>query len=485
MTAAATTLPLARASSSRTALVIGAFVGLVVALLALHQGALLEVTVPLLGAATAVWIYRCAPFAVYVVFTWWFWFLAPGLRRIVDFQLGHWNPENPISIAPMLVASVAAITVLHRAPELRRRRFWPWAAAIVCLLYGFLVGVLRNGPMAATHSLMAWLVPLLFGLAIALEWRRYPSVASHVTRAFVLGGLVLSVYAIFQFLNPPAWDRFWVENAGMASVGFAFPYRLRVFSLMNGPLLFGVTLLSALFLALASRGTLRILALVAATIALLLTLVRSVWLVLLVGAVIYLYALPLRSARRAALAVCVAGALLWGFARALPPEIGGPVISMIQDRALTLGSLNQDLSYSQRAGFMDQISGEVLDSPVGHGLGSTGVSSTLGESASGIKDFDNGIFAVLYSLGWFAGTALLALALYLVLLLLPRREARADTTAKAARAIVVAVLALNVGGSTFDGLAGMVFWGFAGLLVASHQWHDAQSHLRHQPGVAS
>jgi O-antigen ligase/polysaccharide polymerase Wzy-like membrane protein len=476
MTAIASSVPATSHDRVNVRGVIVGYVALIVLLLVAHRAALLQVVVPAGGAAVAIWVYRNASFAIYATLAWWFWFVAPGLRRVVDYQAGAWNPENLISLAPLLVTAVAALTVLRRLPELQRRRLWPFAAAALCITYGFFVGLLRNGPLAAIHALLSWLVPLLFGLAIALEWRRYPELSRRISRAFVWSGILLSLYAVFQFLNPPAWDRFWVDNAGMASVGFAFPYRLRVFSLMNGPLLFGVMLLAALFLAFASKGGWRIVALVAATVALLLTLVRSVWLVVLLGGVVYLYALPLRSARRAAVVAVAAISLLWTLVALLPADLAAPVVTMVEDRAMTLGSLNQDLSYSQRAGFMDQITGAVLESPVGHGLGSTGVSSTLGEPAdAGIKDFDNGVFAVLYSLGWFAGAALLALGGYIVILCLPRRESRSDTVAKAARAIVVAMLALNLGNNTFDGLAGMVFWGFAGLLVASHQWHAASA----------
>ena len=471
MTTATAPFPSRRAQSARVSLVVAGFVAGILLLILVRQAAVLRMGFPLASLGLGIWLYRRAGFATYAAYSWWLWFLVPALRRLVDFQAGRWDPENPMSLAPFMVSAVALFTVARRVPELRRQQLWSWVVAAGCVGYGYFVGVLRNGVLPATHSLIAWFIPLMFGLAIALEWRKYPECAAAIGRAFLWGTLLLSAYAVVQFVAPPSWDRLWVESSGMRSIGMALPYQLRVFSLMNGPASFAVFLLAAIYLMFAQRGAWRIIALVISVVALMLTLVRSAWLALPIGLLVYLLALPLRSIQRTLGVVAMAVLLLWGIPQLLPREVGGPVVQTIRDRALTLGSIGQDLSYSQRSSFVDQMSDVVLDDPLGHGLGSTGVSSTLGESGAGIKDFDSGIFAVLYSLGWFAGAGLLVAATAIVLLSLGRREARADLTAKAARATLIATFALSLGGNIFEGVAAVVFWSFAGLVFAAGQWN--------------
>lgn len=447
--------------------------GAIIALLLLAGRAdLVRLAYPAGALAVGAWLYRRGP-GPYVEFAWWLWHVSPGIRRIVDFQLGGWDPQNPMSLAPFLVSGLAFIGVARRLPELRRFRFLPWGVAAVTLLYGYFVGLLRVGPMPATHALITWLVPLGFGLYSALSWASYPAARAAMRRAFLWGSLVLAVYGIAQFLNPPDWDRTWMIGSGMYSVGRAFPYEVRVFSLVNAPLPFATILVAGLFLSLAGRGLWRVASLTLGSVALLLSLVRSVWLAGAVGLLVYLAALPRRSLR----SLVFAGGLTLGaiglVAAVVPEEIADPTVRIVHDRLLTFTDLTHDVSFKDRSRFLSRIAEVVIEEPLGHGLGSTGVSSSLAGGREGIRDFDNGIFAVFYSLGWVAGAAFLAAAVAIVLLLLPRREGNADLTAKTARAVAVVSLLLAVGGNVFEGVSAAVLWSFAGLVAAAHQWHAA------------
>jgi hypothetical protein len=259
----------------------------------------------------------------------------------------------------------------------------------------------------------------------------------------------------------------------MYSVGRAFPYEVRVFSLVNAPLPFATILVAGLFLQLAGRGLRRAIPLALGVAALLLSLVRSVWLAGLVGLVVYLFALPRRTLRPMIISTLLALGVVLIAPAFLPEEMAGPTKRIVTERLLTFTNLKQDVSYKDRASFLQNVSQTVLREPFGHGLGSTGVSSTLsGGSGDGIRDFDNGVFAVLYSLGWVAGAIYLASVLAMVVLGMPRREQREDYTAKAARAVGVTSIFLAFGGNVFEGVSGACLWGFAGLLVAAHQWRS-------------
>ncbi|HSB55061.1 MAG TPA: O-antigen ligase family protein, partial [Gemmatimonadales bacterium] len=253
-----------------------------------------------------------------------------------------------------------------------------------------------------------------------------------------------------------------------------FPYEVRVFSLVNAPLPFATILVAGLFLQLAGRGIKRAIPLALGVGALLLSLVRSVWLAGLVGLMVYLLALPRRTLRPMVLSALLAVGFVVIAPVFLPEEMAGPTVKIVHDRLLTFTDLRHDVSYKDRASFLQNVSETVLREPFGHGLGSTGVSSTLSSTGGdSIRDFDNGVFAVLYSLGWVAGAVFLSAVLCTVLLGLPRRERNDDYTAKAARAVGVTSLFLAFGGNVFEGVSAACLWGFAGLLVAAHQWQAA------------
>ncbi|HEY3933469.1 MAG TPA: O-antigen ligase family protein [Gemmatimonadales bacterium] len=468
----------APATASRVSphLVTAGFAAFVVAAIAAHQGPALRWVFPLLAVAVAAQLYWRAGFPAYIAFAWAIWMVSPGLRRVVDYQAGGWDPENPISLAPFLVSGLAVASVVRRLPELRRRRFMPWIVILLAVCYGYFAGILEMGMLASTHALLTWAVPLLCGLAIALEWRVYPASAAGISRVFFWGGVVLAAYAVVQFINPPPWDRLWVASAGMQSVGQALPFQLRVFSLSNAPLALATLLGAALFLGMAQRGSWRVAGIAVIAVALLLTLVRSVWLATMAGALVYVARMPRRLAVRFACAtICVAAAVI-----AIPTLLGSatsaPAVEAVTSRVATFADLHNDISYNQRASFMDQVSTVVLERPLGHGLGSTGVSSQLAQpDESGVRDFDSGIFAALYALGWFGGAALLGATIWMTLAGLTHLEGPGDMHAAAARAIMVGSVLLSIGGNVFDGVSAAVLWGFAGLLVAAQQWHHVHT----------
>lgn len=452
--------------------IILAFCLLMVGLLAVGQAHLARYAYPVGALGVAAILYRLGP-APYLEFIWWLWHVSPGVRRYVDYQLGGWDQQSIMSLTPFLASSIAFVGVLRRLPELKRPIFMPWLAAIACVVYGSFLGILRVGLMPAAHATISWLIPLMLGVYTALEWRKYPDMQASMKRAFLYGSIVLALYGCYQFVNPPMWDRVWMVSSGMYSVGRAFPFEVRVFSLVNAPLPFATILVAGLFIALSSRGMSRVISLSIGTIALLLSLVRSVWLAGLVGFLVYLMSVPVKAAKKFVFAGALSILVMGIVPLFVPEDIMTPTYNILEKRFLTFTDIGQDVSYKDRASFLDNITGVVLDEPQGYGLGSTGVSSTLAGAGDGIRDFDNGIFAVLYSLGWFGGVGLLAATFGILVTILPRRESIDDTMAKSARAVAVTSLVLTLGSNVYEGVSAAILWGSLGLVVASHQWHAA------------
>jgi hypothetical protein len=450
--------------------IVTAFALLMLGLLVAGQSHIVRYLFPAAALGVAALLYRLGP-GPFIGFAWWMWQVSPGIRRYVDYQLGGWEAQSPMSLTPFLVSAIAVFGVLRRLPDLRRREYLPWIGALLCVMYGTFVGVLRIGLMPAVHATIAWFIPLCFGLYTALEWRRYPELQASMRRAFLYGSIVLAVYGCYQFVNPPMWDRVWMVSSGMYSVGRAFPFEVRVFSLVNAPLPFATILVAGLFIALSGRGLPRVLSLSVGVIALLLSLVRSVWIAGTLGFLFYLYSVSVRAARKFVFAGILSLLVIGVVPFFVPEDISAPTLKILEKRFLTFTEIGQDVSYKDRASFMDNISGVVLDEPLGYGLGSTGVSSTLAAAGDGIRDFDNGVFAVLYTLGWFGGVGLLGCAIAVMVTIMPRRENMDDTMAKSARAIAATSLILTAGSNVFEGVSAAILWSALGLVVASHRWH--------------
>ncbi len=54
-----------------------------------------------------------------------------------------------------------------------------------------------------------------------------------MTKTLLASGIVIAGYGLVQYVNPPAWDGFWVLNSCMFTQGVAEPFGLRIFGPMN------------------------------------------------------------------------------------------------------------------------------------------------------------------------------------------------------------------------------------------------------------
>jgi hypothetical protein len=155
-----------------------------------RSGHIVELAFPALALLVGVILYFQHP-TLYLGFTWWLWFLTPEVRRLVDYQMG-WNPISPVMIAPFLVTGVAALTVLRCLPQLLERpAFFPFSLVLMGLNYGYTIGLVRAGPVAATYGLLTWIVPVVFGFHVAARWRQYPLYRDALQRVFLWGALVM------------------------------------------------------------------------------------------------------------------------------------------------------------------------------------------------------------------------------------------------------------------------------------------------------
>jgi len=427
--------------------------------------------------------------ALYLGFTWWLWFLTPEVRRLVDYQQG-WNPVNPIMLAPYLVAGLASFALLYHLPKLQLSRLFPFGLIFLGLFYAYGVGAYRSGTLNATYDLLSWAVPVLFAFYLAVHWHAYADHRRAIQRTFVWGILVMGLYGLVQYFNPPAWDRYWMENAPMGSIGYPEPFEVRVFSTSNSPGTFAYIMMAGLLLTLSGGGLLRWPAAVAGYASFLLSLLRAAWGGWIMG-LLFMIAQRGRFRLRLTATVLVMGLIAW------PLVTFGPIAETVDERLQTVTELEEDTSFNQRLAFYAEFAPTAFFNPEGEGLGSTGLAtklSTAGGELGQFADFDSGLMNIPFVLGWPGALLYVTGLVWLLSYALRSGRSGSDLFAAASRGIVVAMLTQLVFVNALVGLsAGMVFWSFLGSSLAARSYHAKADDDRttgeivpaHRPKVSS
>ncbi len=400
---------------------------------------------------------------LYVSFVWWLWFLTPEVRRLLDYVQG-WDPLNPVVLAPYLASSLTFFTLVHHLPKMQLKRYFPFFLVFLGLFYAYAVGLYRAGAPSATYHLIEWLVPVVFAFHLIVNWYKYPIYRRAVQRTFLLGITIMGVYGVVQFFVLPPWDRYWMENAPITSVGQPEPLEVLVFSTLNSPQPFALAMMAGLLLLSSANGLARWPAAAAGFLSFLLSLKRAAWGGWLAG---MLFIVLQRRRLGSVVPVILAIALI-----VLPLLTIGPVADRINERVGTIAELGEDTSFRARVDFYQETATQALLNPVGSGFGATGESTKLSAEGGGVGElgenaaFDSGILEIPFLLGWPGSILYIAGLIWLLSYAFSSKD-HSDTFAVASRAIVVGILIQLVFNDTIVGLGGMLFWTFAGLAIGS------------------
>ena len=449
-----------------TLLAIGAFALYVAAALLGVGGRTLTFAYPAGCFLIALIAYVRSP-GTYIALTWWLWLLTPCVRRVFDLRYGF-HSTSPLLLGPLLCTSVSVFTLIHRRRSLRNVTYVPFIAASVALGYAFMTGALKQSPFAAAYDLITWMVPLLFGLHLALEWRQYARTRAVIVSAILSGLLVTSTYGIVQFVNPPLWDRAWVVNAEVFSVGAPLPFLIRAFSTLNTPAPFAIMLVFGLLIGLAAPQRWRAVALALGLVALILTKERAGWGALVLGGLVFQFRQPLRSLPRQWIALLVILLLA-------APVITQPrVMSVLTGRASTLYDVSADRSFNVRLATMRNSLRGLGSNPTGNGLGGFGGASKLLSSNVRVDvALDSGLLEVLAVFGWIGGTLFLIALGAIILPILRDPRSRRDPIAGASGAVVIALFAMSLFRNVFNSVSGFFFWTAVGLAIAARTYSAA------------
>jgi O-antigen ligase len=318
------------------------------------------------------------------------------LRRLLDWGEGRYDTTSLISLLPLAIAALMMLTILQRwssLPAFLRRTGWYWVAAMA---YGTGIGVIGWG-LPAIYGCAEYVTPLIV-LFYCVSLR--PAAGLVQRWATVLGtlGVLLGVYGIYQWTDPPPWDAQWVLWSGMfSSMGPPVAYTLSICSTLEsrGPaaMFFAVTAAALVALpALRSMGGIFVAAV--PVTGLLLTQARTG----LIYLVITLVASALFARNRGGVKIIFGLLVVGGVTTYLLGRQAQS--SAIFDRVGTLGNLQDDGSANGRVGIATMGLRTVVTNPLGFGFGSGG--NAIKAAAAGTEGTavgDNGYLEILSILG--------------------------------------------------------------------------------------
>lgn len=431
-------------------------------LIVAHQAKLVELMFPAGALCIAFMLYRRSP-AHYISFVCWLFFLSPLIRRLADFTNGAFNNVNLIMVAPLAAVSLCGLSLIRNFDGLGHRRAMPIVLIVIAMIYGFLIGIVQAGFAVALFGFANWVFPVLVAFHLSVTWRHYPDYHRVLLKTWVYGGLVMGAYGIWQYIQPPPWDAFWLIQTKIVAVGKPEPYQLRIWSTMNSTGPFAVAIMYVLQMAFATRGKLRILMGLVALPALMFTSVRTCWGGLLIGLAYPLMTLDGRSRRRL-LAAVLGIAML-----SAPVMMIDQVSNSLLKRFQSIDDISSDNSYRSRVLLYEWLLPSLLDNIAGNGIGSTGGGQQLSsnnDSAPSNAAFDSGLMEVPFVLGW-PGTLLYTVGVVTLLwrAFKASRLLQNDRFAICGFGVSLSILCMMVMVNTLVSFWGMLF--FIGVMMPS------------------
>ena len=329
-----------------------------------------------------------------------------GLRRILDYNAGSFNPFSPVSLTPLLVTGLMLLPFLARFGTLPKSLRTIFTCLFIAIGYAFIIGFLRI-QFGAVFALAEVLAPIaVFGYIVSLT----PSANTkdRWLRTSAWCAIGASAYGWYQYFTIPPWDAFWVRAVGFEGyLGILEPTKMTVFSTMaergvlGGYLGFAVVpmILAPKWRPLSWLGVILVLSVI------LLAGTRTGIILAALSTMIYVMVNRGTGFWQLAISFIVIGGAAYFGMGALPNS------EKVQERFATLGNMQEDGSYQGRIEIYQSSVGSILSNPLGSGLGATGLSSRVSGGGTVPVVGDAGYLEIITQFGWI-GTVLIVYALW-------------------------------------------------------------------------
>ena len=384
----------------------GGFLLLTAALLALHQGSVLEIAYTPLSGLLA--LYLCFRFPrVYIAHVLFTFMFSAFIRRAAEGAAVR--EQSYILVAQLLVPLIGALRCFSDRSRLSRVGL-VFAFPIMAIFYGVVVGLLHNSIRAVVIAALSWLAPVGFGLYLLLIQDSAEWLSRTFMKYYLILAFFVAIYAVVQFLAPFQWDVDWLaamQYEGLAgSMGKPEPMGIRVFSTLSSPQLSGGVLGVALVACFTIKTKWKFVGIPVFVLALLVTLTRSAWL----AAAIVMLVLFVRSSPMARVKSVFALILVVGVTAVAISSVGNADFSdMLQKRLLSFTKMTEETSYRDRAAGRAEAVRLSSKEPFGLGIGFEANASKLKFTPQ-----DAGITTIALEVGYL-GTAFCAFSILWVL----------------------------------------------------------------------
>ena len=418
----------------------------------------------------------------YVGFVWWMWFLAPFVRRLIDFRCGFMT-LGAYHFTSMVVTSVCGITLYKKLLNSYRTGGMPFILCFGSVFYAFVIGLVRQSQHDLGQTItnaVGWLCPMMFGFYLYTQWREYPAFRDNIQKVFLWAVLIMGSYGIIQFVLAPGWDRFpLILQQGLTSsswMGSPQPFGIRVWSTMTSPFTFALNLMPGLILLFINKSKLRYLATGVGYLSFLLSRSRTGWYSYVIALFVFFFSL--KSKFQIRLFITIASIFLI----VLPLATIEPFSEVISDRLETVTTqVGQDHSYQDRISQFNEAIDYALQEYYGWGLmGIQGIPtgfSRTGAVTGSASGSDNGYLVLLVSFGWL-GLIPYASGLGLMLYrLFSAPRSQLDLFAIAARAIVLSSIIRMMTTNITLGEYALPIWGFLGIAMAAQKYFYTQERV--------
>jgi hypothetical protein len=414
---------------------------------------------------------------------------------LVDWR-GNFDPLNVFAVVPLLMLCPIALLALRRRNRLRDQGFGFVALAwLAAFGYATFVALAHGSVVPAIFAVAQFCLPLVIGAWLLTREETLEVAHARIARALLVFGAIAGAYGLFQYVVAPPWDTAWMQSIDAESFGTPERFGIRVFGVLNGPGVFALFVGSVIVFNLPYlrlRSTFNMVAVLLMTVGLMLSLVRSAWVVVFCGIAIFVLLSPKRWQALfsviSASVVCAVAAL-----GVLVVSPNADISDKLLTRFTTLSNVGDDPSALERRQAAEDTFNLALEQPVGAGLGLTGGGGGKLSNADAqfinhapVGPIDNGFAARFFEMGvpGFAAFLIACCGSLAVLArayegFVARRDRTAAVLAAGCIATQVVLFLVNMSGDDQQGILGVLF--FAALALPLMASNKAQADLRLQP----
>ena len=391
--------------------------------------------------------------------------LTPFLRRIVDFHAGY-DATAVMLVGPMLAILIPTVELrrLFRPDRPVDPALRPFLIVGGCIVYAGLISLIEGNLVSVASGLLKWAAPLLYGMWLFERARTDETVLAGAVRAFLVVMPALGAYAVYQYVDPPVWDQYWMQSAPIDSIGYPAPYQVRVFSMMNSPASYATfTVCGLLLVGFCRSGWSSALLAALCSLGLLLSLYRAAWIELVVAV---LFCMFFAATRRRAV-----GFALGGAAAVLVALTATPFGDAILVRLSSFGEGSQDGSARERLQEFSTMLNAGDGTLLGHGF------VFIDGGKMGLL-IDGQIISCWYTMGLIVGMICLAALLWAIGQGMARTASRRDPARVVLGAFMAGALAQMPLAGVAAGETGFLFWSLAALAAAGTPLAEVRAPIR-------